>query len=126
MSTAIVAGEPGPLSRQASAALRSGPFHRALDLTIRDRGLTLDTVHRRLAAHGAAVSLASLSYWRNGHRRPGGGPRCAPCAHWRTSSPCRPPRCCRCSARPAGGTAVHRYPTRRHRGSSNAPVQGCA
>lgn len=71
MNAAITPGTPQRLSREATAALRSGPFHHALDLTIRDRGLTLEALHRRLANHGVALSLASLSYWRNGHRRPG-------------------------------------------------------
>ncbi|MCP2274268.1 helix-turn-helix domain-containing protein [Actinokineospora diospyrosa] len=60
------------LSAELAAALRAGPFDRALDLAIRRRGLSLEAVQRRVALRGATVSQATLSYWRRGGRRPDG------------------------------------------------------
>ncbi|GLZ43448.1 helix-turn-helix transcriptional regulator [Actinokineospora sp. NBRC 105648] len=53
-------------------ALRDGPFHHALDVAFRQRGLSLEAVQRRIAGRGAGVSQATLSYWRRGGRRPDG------------------------------------------------------
>ncbi len=60
------------LHRDLARALRTGPFSAALHLAIEARGLRLDEVHDRLGAEGVMVSLATLSYWRRGHRRPEG------------------------------------------------------
>ncbi|WP_155884764.1 hypothetical protein [Actinomadura flavalba] len=50
--------------------LRKGPFDVALHAAIRARGLSLETLRRRLAAQGVAVSLSTLSYWQRGRTRP--------------------------------------------------------
>lgn len=44
----------------------AGALRRALD----HRGLTLTAVHALLADHGNPISIATLSYWRSGQRRP--------------------------------------------------------
>ncbi|MEV6521243.1 hypothetical protein AB0M43_04765 [Longispora sp. NPDC051575] len=51
-------------------ALASGPFHRALSLAVRRRGLTLDRLCHRLAERDIRLSTAALSYWASGRRRP--------------------------------------------------------
>jgi hypothetical protein len=58
---------------ELDTVLRHGPFHRALQLAIAERGLTLDQLRRRLDAHGVAVSAATLSYWQRGRVRPSRG-----------------------------------------------------
>lgn len=47
-------------------------FADALSLAIRERGTTLARLHARLADRGNRVSMATLSYWRSGARRPEG------------------------------------------------------
>lgn len=51
-------------------ALHTGPFHEALRAAITARGLTLRSIQRHLAARGVVVSVATLSYWQSGERRP--------------------------------------------------------
>ena len=51
---------------------RARPFATALREAIDARGVTLAWLHERLAARGASVSMATLSYWRSGARRPEG------------------------------------------------------
>ncbi|MEU3463207.1 hypothetical protein ABZ721_25100 [Streptomyces sp. NPDC006733] len=53
-----------------SDALRTGPFHHALRTAVAARGLALERVRHRLAQRGVRVSVASLSYWQSGIRRP--------------------------------------------------------
>lgn len=50
--------------------LRYGPFNVALQAAIQARGLSLDTLRRRLDDQGIAVSLSTLSYWQRGRTRP--------------------------------------------------------
>jgi hypothetical protein len=57
---------------EVTAAVREGPFEVAFDLAIRYRGLSLESLQRRMATRGAQVSLATLSYWRRGRRHPEG------------------------------------------------------
>jgi hypothetical protein len=45
-------------------------FAVALRSAIARRGLGLERLHRRLRARGAAVSVATLSYWQSGRSRP--------------------------------------------------------
>ncbi|MFI9012090.1 helix-turn-helix domain-containing protein [Actinosynnema sp. NPDC053489] len=71
MTTAARKPDAAP-SHDLAAALRQGTFHDALDLAIRHTGLSLEAVQRRMAARGARVSQATLSYWRRGHRSPEG------------------------------------------------------
>ncbi|MEY9889880.1 hypothetical protein ABIA35_000081 [Catenulispora sp. MAP12-49] len=60
----------GPLRRDLAHAVRMGPFSATLHLAIEASGLTLEQVRLELAARGAFVSMATLSYWRRGLSRP--------------------------------------------------------
>ncbi|MEU7478172.1 XRE family transcriptional regulator [Lentzea sp. NPDC042327] len=51
---------------------RLASFAEALDAAITASGLTLDRVRHRLAEQGTEIGIATLSYWRRGHRRPEG------------------------------------------------------
>lgn len=53
-----------------TAALTAGPFHEALGLAIRTRGLSLERLRAHLAARGITLSTATLSYWQTGRRQP--------------------------------------------------------
>lgn len=59
-----------PASLRLAEALDTGPFHVALQAAIRTCGLSLESLQRKLRAHGHQVSLASLSYWQRGRSRP--------------------------------------------------------
>ncbi|GAA1395216.1 hypothetical protein [Luteococcus peritonei] len=48
----------------------SADFASVLGQAIRERGLTLDSIRRRLEQHGVTVSVATLSYWQNGRSHP--------------------------------------------------------
>lgn len=48
------------------------PFAHALREAIDARRMTLSRLHERLSDRGNAVSMATLSYWRSGARRPEG------------------------------------------------------
>lgn len=50
--------------------LQYGPFNVALQAAIQARGLSLDSLRRRLEQQGIAVSLSTLSYWQRGRTRP--------------------------------------------------------
>jgi hypothetical protein len=50
--------------------LASGPFPAALRTAIAHSGLSLDRIQYRLRQHGTPVSLATLSSWQSGRRRP--------------------------------------------------------
>jgi hypothetical protein len=50
--------------------VRNGPFDVALRASIQARGLTLETLQRRLRERRIHVSLSSLSYWQRGRTRP--------------------------------------------------------
>jgi hypothetical protein len=58
-------GDPMTEDMRARAA-----FARAFDAALSERGVTLAHLHRRLAQLGSPVSVATLSYWRSGHRHP--------------------------------------------------------
>ncbi|MCP3804973.1 helix-turn-helix domain-containing protein [Allokutzneria sp. A3M-2-11 16] len=58
-------------SRELGALLRTGPFHAALRLAIKERGLTLERLRAHLRRHGVSIGLSSLSNWQHGHSRPG-------------------------------------------------------
>jgi hypothetical protein len=68
--TAPLAPIPRRISRALETALRNGPFETALQLSIAESGLSLDSLRRRLASDGVAVGLSTLSYWQRGLRRP--------------------------------------------------------
>lgn len=51
-------------------ALRHGPFDRALRAALERRELSLESLQRRLRAEGYSISIAALSYWQRGLRRP--------------------------------------------------------
>jgi transcriptional regulator with XRE-family HTH domain len=48
------------------------PFHQVFRAAVRERGLTLEAIQRRLAERGVRVGRSTLSYWQNGHRSPTG------------------------------------------------------
>ncbi|MEV4558094.1 hypothetical protein AB0K51_14035 [Kitasatospora sp. NPDC049285] len=58
------------LDRELAHAMRTGPFSALLHLAIEASALTLDELQYRLTAHGARVSVSTLSYWRRGRSRP--------------------------------------------------------
>lgn len=45
-------------------------FHALLRIAIRERGLSLESIQRRLSLQGLNVGRSTLSYWQNGRRRP--------------------------------------------------------
>lgn len=58
-----------PLGRDTA---RPSTFSQELSAAISGSGLSLAKVQERLARSGARISLATLSYWRSGQRRPEG------------------------------------------------------
>jgi len=50
--------------------LQQGPFAAALRAAIAARGLSLDRIQDRLMRRGIKLSIATLSYWQSGQRRP--------------------------------------------------------
>jgi len=54
----------------AGADVDDSGFATAFDAALRARDLTLSRVRDRLSHRGVALSLATLSYWRSGVRRP--------------------------------------------------------
>lgn len=73
--------EPMPIQQSAgrawqrpapelAAALATGPFQNALRTAIHDSGLSLDRIQHRLRSRGISISVATLSYWQSGRRRP--------------------------------------------------------
>ncbi|KAA2261974.1 helix-turn-helix transcriptional regulator [Solihabitans fulvus] len=50
--------------------LVTGPFPDALRAAIEAKGLSLQRIQQRLSAKGAPISIAALSYWQSGRRRP--------------------------------------------------------
>jgi hypothetical protein len=66
------AGTVAPVPDRTDSPLGTGPFHAALRMAIRRRGLTLDRLRCHLARRGVSVALSTLSDWQHGHRRPYG------------------------------------------------------
>ena len=66
---------------------------------INARGLTLARLHEQLRARGNSVSMATLSYWRSGARRPEGAQSMAALSDLRSGTP-RQSRCGRPSRSP--------------------------
>ncbi|KAA2261671.1 hypothetical protein F0L68_15580 [Solihabitans fulvus] len=50
--------------------LVTGPFPEALRAAIKASRLSLDRIQHRLALRGVTISVATLSYWQSGRRRP--------------------------------------------------------
>lgn len=50
--------------------LADGPFSDTLRAAIKASGLSLDRVQHRLQLRGVTISVATLSYWQSGRRRP--------------------------------------------------------
>lgn len=48
----------------------SDQFHALLRVAIRERGLSLDSLQRRLTAEGHRIGRSTLSFWQSGTRRP--------------------------------------------------------
>ncbi|GIG63279.1 hypothetical protein Lfu02_76510 [Longispora fulva] len=58
------------LEAELDRALVDGPFHLALSLAVRRRGLGLGRLQCRLAERGIKISTATLSYWCTGRSQP--------------------------------------------------------
>ncbi|MBG6133941.1 hypothetical protein [Longispora fulva] len=58
------------LEVELDRALVDGPFHLALSLAVRRRGLGLSRLQCRLAERGIKISTATLSYWCTGRSQP--------------------------------------------------------
>lgn len=54
-----------------TATVSSATFAELVSSGLERSGLSLAAVRRRLAGQGNPVSMATLSYWRTGQRRPG-------------------------------------------------------
>lgn len=69
---AAAPAHPDPDARRPdlSRLLARGPFPAALRAAIADSGLSLDRIQYRLRQHGTPISLATLSSWQSGRRRP--------------------------------------------------------
>ena len=72
-----VIGRPDTLPARALAirpelakVLAEGPFADALRAAIKSSGLSLDRIQHRLKLRGVTISVATLSYWQSGRRRP--------------------------------------------------------
>ncbi|MBO0840143.1 MAG: helix-turn-helix transcriptional regulator [Sciscionella sp.] len=65
-----LADQVSPSSPPLSRLLSTGPFPDALRAAISASGLSLDRIQHRLLMRGARVSVATLSYWQSGRRRP--------------------------------------------------------
>src|SRR4051794_9385628 len=50
--------------------LTTGPFPEALRAAIKTSRLSLDRIQHRLGLRGITISVATLSYWQSGRRRP--------------------------------------------------------
>ncbi|MFG1644114.1 XRE family transcriptional regulator [Amycolatopsis sp. NPDC049252] len=59
-----------PSDRELRRLLRHGTFAQVLDHCLNTHGLSLKRLQHQLAARGAHISRAALSYWRNGRSRP--------------------------------------------------------
>ncbi|MEZ0113472.1 hypothetical protein ABH920_007502 [Catenulispora sp. EB89] len=57
-------------SPTTATALRTGSFAEAFRAAVAARGLSLDSLQRRLSERGVRVGIATLSCWQNGRRRP--------------------------------------------------------
>ncbi|MEY9858864.1 hypothetical protein ABH935_004487 [Catenulispora sp. GAS73] len=57
-------------SPTTATALRTGSFAEAFRAAVAARGLSLDSLQRRLSERGVRVGVATLSCWQNGRRRP--------------------------------------------------------
>lgn len=58
------------MGRELEEALASGPFSLALQLAVKESGLSLDRLQHKLAERGVRVSKTALSYWQHGRTRP--------------------------------------------------------
>jgi transcriptional regulator with XRE-family HTH domain len=65
-------GRAGPVAVRPELArlLAGGPFPEALRAAIKGSGLSLDRIQHRLQLRGVTISVATLSYWQSGRRRP--------------------------------------------------------
>lgn len=65
-------GRVGPMTVRPELArlLAGGPFPEALRAAIKGSGLSLDRIQHRLQLRGVTISVATLSYWQSGRRRP--------------------------------------------------------
>jgi transcriptional regulator with XRE-family HTH domain len=71
--SAPTTGAPAPPQSEVESLgelLEHGPFAPALRSAIAARGLSLDRIQDRLLRRGIKLSIATLSYWQSGQRRP--------------------------------------------------------
>jgi transcriptional regulator with XRE-family HTH domain len=67
---ALTGGTAPSARHDLSQILVTGPFPDALRATISASRLSLDRIQHRLALRGVTISVATLSYWQSGRRRP--------------------------------------------------------
>jgi len=61
---------PVTVRPELARLLAGGPFPEALRAAIKGSGLSLDRIQHRLQLRGITISVATLSYWQSGRRRP--------------------------------------------------------
>jgi transcriptional regulator with XRE-family HTH domain len=61
---------PVTVRPELARLLAGGPFPEALRAAIKGSGLSLDRIQHRLQLRGVTISVATLSYWQSGRRRP--------------------------------------------------------
>jgi transcriptional regulator with XRE-family HTH domain len=61
---------PVTVRPELARLLAGGPFPDALRAAIKGSGLSLDRIQHRLQLRGVTISVATLSYWQSGRRRP--------------------------------------------------------
>jgi transcriptional regulator with XRE-family HTH domain len=66
----LAGGTTNTTRHDLSELLVTGPFPDALRAAIRASRLSLDRIQHRLALRGVTISVATLSYWQSGRRRP--------------------------------------------------------
>ncbi|ACU35663.1 hypothetical protein KCV87_11590 [Actinosynnema pretiosum subsp. pretiosum] len=68
--SAQVVGRESPVGDPGRIGGGGDPFACALRTAIRAKGLSLERIQHRLRGRGSTVSIAALSYWQSGRRRP--------------------------------------------------------
>ncbi|HWE88930.1 MAG TPA: hypothetical protein VG317_05645 [Pseudonocardiaceae bacterium] len=66
----LLPARAAPVRPELAKLLAEGPFAEALRAAIKGSGLSLDRIQHRLQLRGVTISVATLSYWQSGRRRP--------------------------------------------------------
>lgn len=66
----VLPARAAPVRPELAKLLAEGPFAEALRAAIKGSGLSLDRIQHRLQLRGVTISVATLSYWQSGRRRP--------------------------------------------------------